>query len=395
MSPKLVVVIALSAAFSVVVVQSEDKAAKSVSCSCTPNTRATSTSGRPKIAPSHEGFDSSHARRSVKGRSVISAVALQKTPKGMKWILGGEFIMGTDDRDSYPNERPSHRVRVDGFWMDETPVTNAQFAGFVQATGYQTTAERPVDWNELKKQLPPGTPKPADEMLQSGSLVFTPPDHPVPLRNLAGWWTWTPGANWRFPEGPGSTNVDRADHPVVHVSWEDAVAFAKWAGKRLPTEAEWEYAARGGHSRTRFLWGDEFLPDGKFMANTFAGKFPFENTAEDGFAGTSPVNSFPPNGYGLFDMAGNTWEWTGDRYRFDRHQRLAREGLVENPMSPLRTFDPADPRSERRVIKGGSFLCHVDYCESYRPTARRGTPFDTGSSHVSFRCILPRTQPGE
>ena len=312
------------------------------------------------------------------------------SPNGMIWIEAGEFVMGANDRQSFPNERPAHSVRLDGFWIDKTPVTNAEYAEFVEATGYVTVAERPVDWEELKKQLPPGTPKPPAEKLLPGALVFTPPDGPVPLNNMAGWWTWTTGASWRAPEGPGSSIEERRDHPVVQVAWEDAVAYAKWSGKRLPTEAEWEFAAQGGRQGVRYHWGDEFRPEGKYMANTFTGKFPHRNTAEDGFPRTSPVDAFPANGYGLFDMAGNTWEWTADRYRADRHARLARQGLVENPQSPKETFYPGDPNTERRVIKGGSFLCHVDYCESYRPSARRGTPIDTGSAHIGFRCVTSR-----
>lgn len=314
--------------------------------------------------------------------------AVAAEPVGMVWIEAGEFTMGTDDRQSFQNERPAHRVKVDGFWIDQTPITNAQFAEFVEATGYATTAEQEVDWEELKKQAPPGTPKPSAELLQPGSLAFTPPDHPVSLRNMAGWWTWTNGASWRAPEGPGSSNDDRADHPVVQVSWDDAIAYAEWAGKRLPTEAEWEFASRGGRQQSRFHWGDEFQPDGKYMANTFTGTFPHKNTAEDGYERTAPVEAFPANGYGLFDMAGNTWEWTADRYRADRHERLKKLGTVENPQGPDETFYPGDPRTDRRVIKGGSFLCHVSYCESYRPTARRATPTDTGSAHVGFRCVM-------
>jgi formylglycine-generating enzyme required for sulfatase activity len=290
-------------------------------------------------------------------------------PSGMVWIPAGEFTMGTDDPKSMRNERPAHRVKLDGFWTDEHDLTNAEFRKFVEATGYVTTAEQPVDWEKIKKQVPPGTPKPSDEMLKPGSLVFTPPHHPVDLRDLGAWWTWTGGANWKHPEGPKSNIEGRDEHPVVQVSWDDAIAYAKWAGKRLPTEAEWEYAARGGLEGKRYPWGDEFKgADGKFRANTYTGKFPVADTKEDGFAGTSPVKAFPPNGYGLFDMGGNVWNWTADVY-------AERAGAA-----------PA-PEDVRRVIKGGSFLCNPSYCESYRPSARRGTPFDTGSSHVGFRCV--------
>jgi sulfatase modifying factor 1 len=317
-------------------------------------------------------------------------------PPDMAWIPGGEFSMGTDDTNSMPNERPTHKVKLDGFWIDRTTVTNAQFAAFVKATGYVTTAEKPVDWEEMKKQVAPGTPKPPDESLRPGSLVFTPPDHVVDLRSMANWWTWTTGANWRHPQGPKSDIVGKDDYPVVQVSWDDAAAYAEWAGKRLPTEAEWEYAARGGPAaNTRFYWGDEFKPGDKFMANTFTGRFPFENTREDGFARVAPVKSFPPNGYGLYDMAGNVWQWTNDKYRLDAHVLTIdaiKAGNVDcctNPQGPAECFNPtsAVPNATERVIKGGSFLCHVDYCESYRPTARRGTPPDTGSEHVGFRCV--------
>jgi len=308
---------------------------------------------------------------------------------GMVFIPGGEFLMGTDDPQSMPNERPAHPVKLDGFWIDLHPVTNAQFAKFVEATGYKTVAERPVDWEEIKKQVPPGTPKPPDEMLKPGSLVFTPTKGPVDLDNLSNWWSWTSGADWRHPQGPDSDINGKDDYPVVQIAWEDAVAYAKWAGKRLPTEAEWEYAARGGAKKqSRFSWGDEFRPAGRFMANTYTGEFPMKDTGEDGYAGTSPVKAFPPNGYGLFDMGGNVWNWCSDLYAIDTHAKQKQGGVCCNPQGPTSAYNPtrAIPGNEERVIKGGSFLCHVSYCESYRPSARRGTPPDTGSAHVGFRC---------
>jgi formylglycine-generating enzyme required for sulfatase activity len=305
---------------------------------------------------------------------------------GMCWVGPGEFRMGSDDPRALPNERPVHRVRLDGFWIDAHDVTNAEFRAFVEATGYITTAERKPDWEELKKQLPPGTPKPEPARLVPGSLVFTPAPRPVPLHDLARWWRWVPGASWRHPQGPDSDLEGKDHHPVVHVSWYDAVAYAKWAGKRLPTEAEWEYAARGGLDGKRFAWGDEFRPGGKYMANTWQGKFPVHDSGADGFAGTSPVGSYPANGYGLHDMAGNVWQWCSDWYAADAHAR-AGKGVSSNPTGPARSFDPTDPYAPRRVIKGGSFLCHASYCASYRPGARRGTPPDTGSAHIGFRCV--------
>jgi formylglycine-generating enzyme len=286
----------------------------------------------------------------------------------MRWIPAGEFTMGTDASHGMVNERPAHHVRVSGFWMDEHPVTNAEFARFVDATGYVTTAERTPDWEELRKQVPPGTPKPDASVLVAGSAVFVAPSGPVPLADAAAWFQWTPGANWRHPEGPGSDVNDRAAHPVVHVSWDDAAAYATWAGKHLPSEAEWEFAARGGLEGKRFNWGDEVRPADRYMANTFQGDFPYRQTADDGFARTSPVKSFPANGYGLYDMAGNVWQWTADWYR-------------------ATTAGDAESAAPRRVIKGGSFLCHESYCESYRPSARRGMAPDTGSSHVGFRLV--------
>jgi formylglycine-generating enzyme required for sulfatase activity len=308
----------------------------------------------------------------------------------MRWIPGGEFVMGTDDVTANPNERPAHRVKVGGFWMDEHDVTNAEFGAFVAATKYVTTAEKPVDWEELKKQVPPGTPKPPEETLRPGSLVFTPPGKRVDLGDMSNWWTWVNGADWRHPQGPGSSIAGKDEYPVVQVSWDDAAAYAKWAGKRLPTEAEWEFAARGGASKnTRYWWGDEFRPGGKYMANTYTGEFPVKDTGEDGYAGLSPVKAFPANGYGLFDMAGNVWNWCSDFYADDAHVRAAKKvGISCDPAGPEKTFSAGNPLAVERVTKGGSFLCSASYCESYRPTARRGTPPDTATGHIGFRCVM-------
>lgn len=313
-------------------------------------------------------------------------------PKGMVWIPpSGEFVMGSTDPLARPDESPVHRVRVGGFWMDITEVTNAQFRAFVEATGYITVAERPIDWEQLKSQLPPGTPKLEDEELQPGSLVFTPPDHAVDLRDSSRWWAWVDGASWRHPEGPGSDLEGCEHHPVVHIAYEDALAYCAWSGKRLPTEAEWEYAARGGLHAAVNVWGD--APIDATRANTWQGRFPYKNTADDGHTGAAPVKSFPPNGYGLHDMAGNVWEWCSDLYRADtyahRVAELGRDGVAQDPTGPVTSSDARHPHEPAmRVIRGGSFLCHDDYCASYRPSARMATSPDTSLSHVGFRCVL-------
>lgn len=303
--------------------------------------------------------------------------------------------MGSDDPRAWPDERPVHRVHVDGFWMDEHEVTNAEFRRFVEQTGYVTTAERPPDLAEILRQSPPGTPPPAAEALVPGSLVFSPPDHPVPLDDFGQWWTWTPGASWRHPEGPTSSIEGKDDHPVVHVSWYDAVAYATWAGKRLPTEAEWERAARGGLERRPFVWGDVPPSDGSIFANIWQGHFPDDNTARDGFVRTAPVGSFPANGFGLHDMAGNVWEWCADWYRRDLYAERASRGMVRNPDGPNRSSDPNRPFMPLRAQRGGSFLCNDSYCSRYRPGARHGSSPDTGMSHVGFRCVMsPRPTGG-
>jgi sulfatase modifying factor 1 len=314
----------------------------------------------------------------------------RQAPPGTVWIPGGTFLMGTNDKESFPNERPAHLVQVQGFWIDAHDVTNAEFSKFVEATRYVTTAERKVDWENLKKELPPGTAKPDDSALAPGALVFTPAAGPVPLNDLSAWWRWVHGANWRHPEGPESSIQGRENDPVVQVSWYDAEAYAQWTGKRLPTEAEWEFAARGGLESKRYVWGEELKPGGKYMANTWQGLFPVRDSGEDGFVGTSPVGSFPANGYGLYDMAGNVWQWCSDWYRVDSYIEAASKNVCRDPGGPTESFDPGDPYSPKRVVKGGSFLCNPAYCESYRPNARRGTPPDTGSSHTGFRCVRSR-----
>lgn len=304
--------------------------------------------------------------------------------EGMAWVPGGEFTMGSDRH--YPEEKPARRVRVDGFWMDLTPVTNRQFEAFVRETGYVTTAEiapRAEDY-------PGADPR----MLKAASLVFTPPPRPVPLNDVSAWWTWSFGASWRRPRGPGSSIQGLEDHPVVHVSWDDVIAYAAWAGKALPTEAEWEFAAWGGRpAETEFVWGDELAPGGRHMANTFQGAFPHANTCEDGFRWTSPVGSFPANGYGLVDMIGNVWEWTSDWYAPNPGQVAKSPCCVsENPLGGREndSFDPALPgiRIPRKVLKGGSHMCAPAYCRRYRPAARHAQSIDSAMSHLGFRCIV-------
>ena len=308
-------------------------------------------------------------------------------PDGMVWVPGGEFWMGTDSKDAWPDEQPAHQVRVDGFFIDVTEVTNADFRKFVDATKFVTTAERAPTLEEIMSQSPPGTPPPPPESLVPGSLVFVPTDRPVPLNDFSQWWAWTPGANWKHPEGPGSDLKGRELHPVVHVSWDDAVAYAKWAGKRLPTEAEWEFAARGGLDRKNFSWGEEPPSLTKPQANLWTGNFPDRNTAQDGFERTAPVKSYPPNGYGLYDMAGNVWEWCADWYDRDAYKRLRPGAVTVNPAGPSASNDPLRPYTTQRSQRGGSFLCNDSYCSRYRPSARHGGTPDTGISHVGFRCV--------
>jgi formylglycine-generating enzyme len=279
------------------------------------------------------------------------------------------------------DSRPVHRVSVDGFFMDKTDVTNAQFAKFVRATGYVTVAERKPQAKDY-----PGAPA---ENLVAGSVIFAPPDHPVPLNNYFQWWTYVHGANWRHPLGPGSNITGKDNYPVVHVAWEDVMAYAKWAGKRLPTEAEWEFAARGGLAGKPYVWGDEFRPHGKWMANTFEGHFPDKDAGSDGYTGISPVAQFPPNGYGLFDMAGDVWQWTSDWYRPDYYQKLVSQGgVARNPQGPDSAWDPAEPNNAKRVQRGGSFLCTDQYCSRYMVGTRGKGDIDTGTNHLGFRCVM-------
>jgi formylglycine-generating enzyme len=299
-----------------------------------------------------------------------------QAPEGMVWIPGGEFVMGSND--GLPDERPPHRVRVSGYFLDATEVTNAQFRAFVEATGYVTTAERAPTVEEILAQSPPGTEPPPKELLVPGALVFDA------KQENGWWWKWQPGACWRKPDGVHALTPELDSHPVVQVSWDDAVAYAKWAGKRLPSEAEWEFAARGGLEGQRYGWGSEKHPGGRHMANIWQGTFPSRNTVADGFERTAPVRSFPSNGYGLHDMSGNVWEWTADWYRPDTYATTP-EGTLD-PKGPSESFDPEEPQAKKRVTRGGSFLCSDDYCIGYRPSARMKSSADTGLFHTGFRC---------
>jgi len=301
----------------------------------------------------------------------------------MVWIPGGTFRMGSED--CYAEERPVHEVTIDGFWIDRYEVTNEQFARFVEATGYVTVAERPLNAADY-----PGAPV---ENLVPGSMVFWKRSGPVDLSNYVNWWRWTPGASWRHPIGPDSTIQGIEQHPVVHVAYEDAENYALWAGKELASESEWEFAARGGLDGKKFTWGDEEFPDGKAMVNSWQGEFPWQNLLTDGYEGTSPVGSFPPNGYGLYDMTGNVWEWTSDWYVPRHADELVKSccGPSTNPRitSPDKSYDPTQPqfRLVRKVVKGGSHLCAPNYCLRYRPAARQPQMIDTGMSHIGIRCI--------
>lgn len=302
----------------------------------------------------------------------------------MAFIPGGKFLMGSDRH--YPEEAPAHRVSVGAFWMDTHTVTNAQFARFVEETGHVTLAEKPAKAEDYPGAIP--------ELLLPSSVVFRKASGPVDMRNPYNWWTYVRGANWRHPRGPESTIDGLDNHPVVHVAIEDAEAYARWVGKSLPTEAEWEFAARGGLDGAEYCWGDEFTPGGQVMANTWQGAFPWQNLVEDGYEWTAPVGSFPANGYGLFDMAGNVWEWTIDW--FQDHRKIVKSCCtLDNPRGANRddSFDPRETiRIPRRVMKGGSHLCAPNYCLRYRPAARMAQPIDTATCHLGFRCIVRSTE---
>ncbi len=311
-----------------------------------------------------------------------------KTPEGMVWVKTKSFLMGAKMNDNYAmkREKPAHQVMVDGFFIDATEVTNKQFKEFVDATKYKTIAERPINWEEMKKTLPPDTPRPHDSILKPGSLVFNKNVNLVAnMNNYAQWWTWKIGANWKHPQGPKSSIEGKDDYPVVHVAYDDALAYCKWANRRLPTEAEWESAAQGNSDNTIFTWGN----DSKELdanANTWQGQFPIKNEAKDGFSFIAPIKSFPSNDIGIYDMLGNVWEITSDLFNVNYYQGIASE-IIINPTGAQKSYNPNNPYEKEYIIKGGSFLCHASYCASFRISARMGSSFDSASDHKGFRTV--------
>ena len=304
--------------------------------------------------------------------------------QGMVFIPQGTLNMGGDNDQAQSNELPKHKVSIDAFWLDETEVTNVQFEQFIKKTGYVTIAERPIDWEEMKLQLPPDTPKPADSLLLPGSLVFKKPSTQVSLNNYHQWWEWKIGANWQSPQGGLDHIKDKKNHPVVQVAWEDAQAYCKSIQKRLPTEAEWEWAVRGGKENNVYAWGNEAAIEGKPRANFWQGPFPVKNTNQDGYLTTAPVKTYPPNAYGLYDMAGNVWEWCSDWY--DYHYYKKKAASIKGTTGPLKVPGTNTSEMYEKVMRGGSFLCAENYCSGYRNSTRQGSSFDTGLNHTGFRC---------
>jgi formylglycine-generating enzyme len=347
-----------------------------ISCK-TKNTEKERTAHSCMQVPSRFGNDTSNKNIPISGDTSIA---------GMILIQGGTFDMGGDNEQADPDEYPKHKVQLDPFYMDITEVTNAQFQKFVAATGYITTAEKKPDWEEMKKTLPPGTAKPDENMLVAASLVFKQSSGPVDLKDYNQWWGWVQGANWRHPQGPGSTIKGKENYPVVHVSWDDAMAYCKWAGKRLPTEAEWEFAARGGLQNNIYSWGNEHVNKGKPKCNSWEGNFPYKNENADGFITAAPVKTYAPNPYGLYDMGGNVWEWCSDLFNANYYKELENKTTV-NPKGPATSYDPQEPYAEKRSLRGGSFLCNDSYCSGYRVARRMKSSHDTGLEHTGFRCV--------
>ena len=324
-----------------------------------------------------------------KQQLIIEKLNTVTTPEGMVWVNGKTFTQGakTNDQFAMMREKPAHQVSVDGFFIDITEVTNKQYKAFVDATNYVTIAERPIDWEEMKKELPEGTRKPHDSILQPGSLIFNKNAKAVVnMANYSQWWTWKIGANWKHPEGPNSSIKGKDNFPVVHIALEDAQAYCKWANRRLPTEAEWESAAQGKNADAIFTWGNnpKNLNDN---ANTWQGVFPIKNNSEDGFSFISPVKSYPPNSIGVYDMIGNVWELTSDVFNVNYYNQLDISSVITNPNGATQGYNPDNPYQEENVMKGGSFLCHDSYCASFRISAKMGVSKDSGSDHVGFRTV--------
>ena len=336
--------------------------------------------------------DSAHSCMKVPQRFATSSdsnnitASADTSSLGMVQIPAGTFMMGGDNSQASEDEYPKHKVQVDAFLIDATEVTNTQFKKFINATGYITTAEKKPSWEELKKTVPAGTPKPPDSVLIAASLVFKQTSQEVDLNDYSQWWAWVKGADWKHPQGPQSSIVGKENYPVVQVSWFDAVAYCKWAGKRLPTEAEWEWAARGGLTNNIYPWGNEGVNTGVPKANTWEGKFPYLNEQKDGFLKVAPTKSFKPNGYGLYDMAGNVWEWCSDWFNADYYKSIANVTSV-NPQGPSKSYDPQEPYAQKRSLRGGSFLCNDAYCSGYRNARRMKSSPDTGLEHTGFRCV--------
>ncbi|MDC1107187.1 formylglycine-generating enzyme family protein [Prolixibacteraceae bacterium] len=334
----------------------------------------------------------------VKNATDVESTKPSEIKDGMKvdihdmvYIPESTFTMGGRDANLARNdEYPTHQVKLDAYYIDKHLVTNAEFAKFVKATGYVTTAEKVPSWEELKQYAPPGTPKPDDSLFYAASMVFTPPNHPVSLNDATVWWSWKGGADWRHPQGPNSNIDGKENHPVVQVSWFDALAYAQWVGKRLLTEAEWEYASRGGHDDYIYAWGKERVGSGVPKTNSWTGDFPHRNDLKDGFYFTSPVNQFPANGFGLLDMAGNVWEWMDDWYGNEYYKESKAQGVVHNPkgVSKQVSFDPNEPGVPKKSQRGGSYLCNDNYCSGYRSAARMKSTPDSSMPHIGFRCAI-------
>lgn len=358
-----------------------------VIASCKPG-----SNGSTAVSP-----DSVHSCMRVPQRFAVADTSLtlsqgDSSVEGMVLIPGGFFEMGGDNSQASTDEYPKHRVGLDSFYMDMTEVTNAQFKKFVDATGYITTAERKPDWEVLKQSVPPGTPKPADSLLVAASLVFRQTNGPVDLNDYSQWWNWVAGADWKHPGGPGTNLGEKDNYPVVQVSWDDAMAYCKWAGKRLPTEAEWEYAARGGLTNNIYPWGNEHVNAGAVKANSWEGKFPYYNEQKDGFVKQAPVKTYACNNYGLFDMAGNVWEWCSDWYDYNYYKSLDGKTTM-NPQGPSKSFDPQDVYTPKKSLRGGSYLCNDTYCSGYRVARRMKSSPDTGLEHTGFRCVRDVKRP--